>query len=533
MEFDVIVIGGGSAGSAAAARLAADRKLQVCLIEAGGRNDGTIVRTPGLLPFMPKQSNWAFDTEPMTGLNGRTGYQPRGRGLGGSSAINGMVYIRGNRWDYDNWAALGCTGWGWDEVLPVFRRQESNERGGDDLHGGAFHGYRGPLNVADQRSPSPVGQAFVDAAAQLQIPRNDDFNGPRQEGMGLFQVTQKDGQRWSAARAFLDPLVGEANLTVLTGALVEKIVIEAGRATGVAIQRGGRSEVVCAKGGVVLSAGAFGSPQILMLSGIGPAAHLAEHGIPVVRDASGVGADLQDHCDYLVGYDLDDPTLFGASLRGMWAMVKGFVEHRRYGTGMLTTNFAESGGFVTIRADAPAPDIQFHFMRAIIQNHGRDKVRGHGFSLHVCVLRPESRGWVRLNSADPAAPPAINPNFLSDERDMALLRDGAKLMHRIAETPPLSLLGARERNPVDYHDDAALDARIRAVSDTIYHPVGTCRMGPNADDVVDPTLALRGVERLWVADASIMPRLISGNTNAPSIMIGERCGDFVRTALAA
>ena len=532
-EFDVIVIGGGSAGSAAAARLATDPALNVCLIEAGGRNDGTIVRTPGLLPFMPKQSNWAFDTEPMEGLNGRTGYQPRGRGLGGSSAINGMVYIRGNRWDYDNWAALGCTGWGWDEVLPVFKRQEGNERCGDDLHGGAFHGYKGPLNVADQRSPSPVGQAFVDAAAQLQIPRNDDFNGPRQEGVGLFQVTQKDGQRWSAARAFLDPLAGQANLTVLTGALVEKIVIEAGRATGVAIQRGGRSEVVRAKGGVVLSAGAFGSPQILMLSGIGPAAHLAEHSIPVVRDAPGVGADLQDHCDYLVGYELDDPTLLGASLKGMWTMLKGFVEHRRHGTGVLTTNFAESGGFVTLRADAPAPDIQFHFIRAIIQNHGRDKVRGHGFSLHACVLRPESRGWVRLSSPDPAAPPAINPNFLSDERDLALLRDGARLMHRIAETPPLSQLGARERNPVDYHDDAALEARIRAVSDTIYHPAGTCRMGPDADDVVDPTLALRGVERLWVADASIMPRLISGNTNAPSIMIGERAGAFVRDALRA
>ncbi len=444
-----------------------------------------------------------------------------------------MVYIRGNRWDYDNWAALGCTGWSWGDVLPVFKRQEGNERGDDAIYASNLHGFDGPLNVADQRAPSHVGVAFVEAAEQWQIPRNDDFNGPRQEGMGLYQVTQKNGQRWSAARAFLDPLAGRSNLTVLTGALVEKIVVEQGRATGVAIRRGGKREVVGARGGVVLSAGAFGSPQVLMLSGIGPAAHLAEHGIAVVRDVPAVGADLQDHCDYLVGYELDDPTLFGASLRGMWSMIKGLVEHRRHGTGMLTTNFAESGGFVTIRPDAPAPDIQFHFMRAIIQNHGRDKVRGHGFSLHVCVLRPESRGWVRLNSADPAAPPAINPNFLSDERDMALLRDGARLMHRIAETPPLSQLGARERSPVDYHDDAALEARIREVSDTIYHPVGTCRMGPNPDDVVDPTLALRGVDGLWVADASIMPRLVSGNTNAPSIMIGERAGDFVRAALKA
>ncbi len=487
-QFDVIVIGGGSAGSAAAARLAADPALSVCLIEAGGRNDDAIVRTPGLLPFMRKRSNWAFDTAPMESLGGRIGYQPRGRGLGGSSAINGMVYIRGNPWDYDNWAALGCTGWAWDDVLPVFKRQEGNERGSD-----ALHGADGPLNVADQHAPSHVGVAFVEAAEQLQIPRNDDFNGPRQEGMGLYQVTQKNGQRWSAARAFLDPLAGRSNLTVLTGALVETIVVEQGRATGVAIRRGRRREVVRSRGGVVLSAGAFGSPQVLMLSGIGPAAHLAEHNIPLVRDVPAVGADLQDHCDYLVGYELDDHTLFGASLSGMWSMIKGLVEHRRHGTGMLTTNFAESGGFVTIRPDAPAPDIQYHFIRAIIQNHGRDKVRGHGFSLHACVLRPESRGWVRLHSSDPAAPPAINPNFLSDERDMALLRDGARLMHRIAETPPLSQLGARERSPVDYHDDAALEARIREVSDTIYHPVGTCRMGPNADDVVDPTLAVRGI----------------------------------------
>ena len=525
-EFDVIVIGAGSAGSAAAARLAADGKLRVCLLEAGGKNDDVFVRTPGLLPMMPKRSNWAFDTEPMPGLNGRVGYQPRGRGLGGSSAINGMVYIRGNPWDYDNWAALGCTGWGWDDVLPVFKRQEDNERGADGLHGSG-----GPLHVSEQIAPSPVGQAFVDAASRLQLPLNNDFNGPKQEGFGLYQVTQKNGERWSAARAFIDPLAGKPNLSVRTGALVERIVIENGRATGVAVRFGKRPEVLRARGGVVLSAGAFGSPQVLMLSGIGPGAHLQEQGIATVCDKAAVGADLQDHCDYLVGYDLDDTSLFGATLKGTLHFAKAFIEHRLRRTGMLTTNFAESGGFVTLGADAPAPDVQYHFIRAIIQNHGRDKTKEHGFSLHACVLRPESRGWVKLKSPDPAAPPAINPNFLSDPRDLTLLRDAARLMHRIAATPPLSDLGARERSPVDYDDDAALEARIREVSDTIYHPAGTCRMGPNADDVVDPSLKLRGIEGLWVADASIMPRLISGNTNAPSIMIGERAGDFVRTAL--
>ena len=526
-QFDVIVIGGGSAGSAAAARLAADGKRSVCLIEAGGANDHVFARTPGLLALMPEKSMFRYDTEPMAGLGGRVGYQPRGKGLGGSSAINGMVYIRGNAWDYDNWAALGCTGWGWDDVLPVFRRQEDNARGGD-----AWHGSGGPLHVSDQISPSPVGQAFVEAAGRLQLPHNDDFNGARQEGFGLFQVTQFNGERWSAARAFIDPLAGSQNLVVRTGALVERIEIAEGRATGVTIRAGGVSETIRAAGGVVLSAGAFGSPQILMLSGIGPGGELQRHGIPVVRDKPAVGADLQDHCDYLVGYELDDLSLFGGSLRGMWQLARAFVEHRRKRSGMLTTNFAESGGFVTIRPDAPAPDIQYHFIRAIIQNHGRDKLKAHGFSLHACVLRPESRGWVRLNSADPAAAPAINPNFLADERDLHLLRDGARLMHRIAATPPLSELGAVERNPIDFENDAALEARIREVSDTIYHPVGTCRMGEDEAAVVDPTLAVRGIEGLWVADASIMPRLVSGNTNAPSIMIGERAGEFVARALA-
>ena len=525
-EFDVIVIGGGSAGSAAAGRLAQDGKRSVCLIEAGGSNTHMFTRTPGLLALMPDKSMFKYDTEPMAGLNGRVGYQPRGKGMGGSSAINGMVYIRGNKWDYDNWAALGCTGWGWDDVLPVFKRQEDNAHGAD-----AWHGQGGPLHVSDQIAPSPVGQAFVEAATKLQLPRNDDFNGAQQEGFGLYQVTQKGGERWSASRAFIDPLAGHKNLTVRTGALVEKIVIEAGRATGVQIRVGGASQVLRARGGVGLSAGAFGSPQILMLSGVGPGAELQEHGIATVLDKAAVGADLQDHCDYLVGYELDDLSLFGGSLRGVWQLAKAFVEHRRKRTGMLTTNFAESGGFATIRPDAPAPDIQYHFIRAIIQNHGRDKLKAHGFSLHACVLRPESRGWVKLASPDPAVAPAINPNFLSDERDLHLLRDGARLMHRIAATAPMSELGARERNPVDYDNDAELEARIREVSDTIYHPVGTCRMGADEASVVDPALKARGIEGLWVADASIMPRLVSGNTNAPAIMIGERAADFVKAAL--
>jgi choline dehydrogenase-like flavoprotein len=528
-EFDIIVIGGGSAGSAAAGRLSESGKYSVCLIEAGGRNNNMLIKTPGFMPFIRGASNYKYDTVPQKGLNGRTGYQPRGKGLGGSSAINAMVYIRGNRFDYDQWAALGCDGWAYDDVLPYFKKSEGNERGGD-----AFHGGEGPLNVMDQRWPQAGSRAFVEAAAELQLPRNPDFNGAEQDGFGLYQVTQKAGERWSAARAYVEPAVAAGRLATITGALTEKIIVENGRATGVVIRQGwGRKRTIKARAAVILSGGAFGSPQILQLSGIGPAEHLQSLGIDVVQDKPAVGADLQDHIDYVSSFETASTDFFGDSAAGSWRMLKAIFEHRMKRTGVMTTCFAESGGFWKSSPDLPAPDIQYHFIPAMLEDHGRTKVKGHGYSVHACVLRPYSRGTVRLSSPDVAKAPLIDPAFLTDDRDLETLKAGVRLSHRIVNAPSLAAYAGKDRYTTDMDDDAALEQLIRNRADTVYHPVGTCRMGPNADDVVDARLKYRGLDGLYVADASIMPRLVSGNTNAPSIMIGERAADFVTADLAA
>ena len=526
-SFDYIVIGGGSGGSAVAGRLAVDGTRRVCLLEAGGRNDNVLIKTPGFMPFIRNSSNYKYETVPQKGLNGRVGYQPRGKGLGGSSAINAMVYIRGNKWDYDNWAAQGCTGWGYDDVLPYFRKAEANERGAD-----AYHGDGGPLFVSDQKSPNPTSHAFVESAAALQLLTTGDFNSERQEGFGIYQVTQRNGERWSAARAYVEPIREQGNFAIRTNTLVERLMIEGGRVTGVRVRRGKRSEMIYARKGVILSAGAFNTPQILMLSGIGPAEHLKQHGIEVVLDKAAIGSNLQDHIDYVSGWQTTSDVPIGGTIKGTLRMAGAILEHRRKRTGAMTTCYAEAGGFWTVMDGAPAPDVQWHFVPAVLEDHGRENVKGYGFSLHACVLRPESRGTVRLGSADAAAAPVIDPNFLDDDRDIAVLRAGVRLSHRIADAPPLQAYGPTDRHPVDLHDDVALDELIRNRADTVYHPVGTCRMGADEDSVVDPQLKARGLDGLWIADASVMPKIVSGNTNAPSIMIGERCADFIMAAEA-
>lgn len=526
-EFDIVVVGGGSGGSAAAGRLSEGGKFSVCLIETGGHNDIFPVKAPGMMPFIPDKANYRYETVPQVGLNGRRGYQPRGRGLGGSSAINAMIYIRGCAWDYDNWERLGCTGWGYADVLPYFKRAENNERGGD-----AWHGSGGPLNVMDQHHPHPGSREFVEAAASLQLPRTDDFNGDQFEGVGMYQVTQKAGERWSAARAYVEPAREAGRLHVMENSLVERVTFDGMRASGVIVRNGGKTLAVEARRAVILAGGVFGTAQTLMLSGIGPAEHLREHGIDVLVDRAEVGGNLQDHIDYVSGYETEGYYWLGQSLRGTMTSALGVVQWMRKRTGPLTTPYAEAGGFARTTPSVEIPDVQFHFVPVLLEDHGRTKVKGHGFSCHVCVLRPESRGTVRLADGDAATTPLIDPAFLTDERDVQTLLRGYKLMRRICEAAPLSAHEGRDRHTHGIEDDASLIEKLRDRSDTVYHPVGTARMGSDEGAVVDPELRVRGVEGLYVADASVMPRLVSGNTNAPSIMIGERAADFVRAHLA-
>jgi len=532
VEFDYVIVGGGSAGSTLAARLSEENKFSVCLIEAGGEGRDTLIRAPigviGMISGRPKINNWAFETIPQAGLNGRKGYQPRGKALGGSSAINAMLYVRGHPSDYDEWAASGATGWAWSDVLPYFLKSEGNRRTGDPLHGSD-----GPLHVNEQQAPRPISRAFVDACEETQIPRNDDFNGPSQEGAGLYQVTQfwsekRRGERCSAAAAYLHPVMDRKNLRVITRAHATRIGFDGKRAVSVEYRQGGARHTVTARREILLCGGAFNSPQLLMLSGIGPGANLMSHGIEVLHDAPGVGANLQDHVDFILLSRSKDTDMLGLSFKGIANLIGAIVQWRSDGTGLAATPGAEGGAFVKTSPALTRPDLQLHFVAGLVDDHLRKIHFGHGYSCHVCVLRPHSRGDVQLANSDPLSPPRIDPNYFSDERDMATMIAGVRLTQRIMAAPSLAKYRHKDMYLKGDESDSELEQHIRSRADTIYHPVGTCRMGSDRLAVVDPQLKVRGVEGLRVIDASVMPTLIGGNTNAPTIMIAERASELIR-----
>lgn len=527
-HFDYVVVGAGSAGCAIAGRLSENPLVTVCLIEAGGSDQSVLIHAPvGVVAMLPRKiNNWAFETVPQPGLNGRRGYQPRGKTVGGSSSINAMLYVRGHRSDYDHWAALGNHGWSCDDLLPYFRMSEHN-----DSYHDHYHGRGGPLNVAEVSQPSQLNSVFLQAAQAAGWPANPDYNGADQFGCFRYQVTQRNGERCSAAKAFLTPHLARPNLKVVTHAVTRRILFEGRSAIGVLANVAGEDREFLARAEVVLSAGAFGSPQILQLSGIGPVADLRAKGLPVVHALPGVGRNLQDHIDYIYSYrSPGDTDTFGISLRGGLRFVRAIAQWRRERRGLITSPFAESGAFIKSHADLEVPDLQLVFVPAIVDDHARKLHLGHGFSCHTTLLRPKSRGTVSLATPSPFDAPRIDPRFLSDPDDLRVLAIGAGLQRDILDAAPFAPFRTTAVYPLNQNDPHAVEQDIRDRADSQYHPVGTCKMGKDELAVVDDQLRVHGVRGLRVADASIMPTLIGGNTNAACIMIGEKAADLVRAS---
>ncbi len=527
---DYIVIGGGSGACATAGRLSENQSKTVLVLEAGGNGRDWAIKTPAAAVAMlpTKYNNWAFKTVAQPGLNGRCGYQPRGKTLGGSSAINAMIYIRGHASDYDHWAELGNAGWSYKELLPYFIRSENNA----DLSG-PYHGQNGPLHVSNLRSDNPFQQIYLQAGQQAGFSVNTDFNGASQEGIGVYQVTQHLGERCSAARAYLEPHAERSNLNILTGAYVTRILFavdgENKRAVGVEFSHNGVTKTARAKEEIILAAGALQSPQILMLSGVGDQDELGALGIPLVHHLPGVGKNLQDHPDMILNYQSNSLDLVGFSFLGGFAMLKQAWRYLTKRRGMLTTNYAECGGFLKTSPELPAPDVQLHFVVSVVEDHARTLRWGHGYSCHLCVLRPVSRGTVKLASTNPHAAPLIDPNFLGEPEDMEVMLKGVKLTQQIMNAPALTAQRTKAYTDAHIRNDDELRALIRQRADTVYHPVGTCKMGTDAMAVVDSQLRVHGIRALRIADASIMPTLIGGNTNAVCMVIGEKAADLIST----
>lgn len=532
-EFDYIVVGAGSAGCVLANRLSADPSARVLLLEAGGKDTYPWIHIPvGYFKTMHNpRTDWCYVTEPDPGLGGRRLQWPRGKVLGGSSSINGLLYVRGQREDYDHWRQLGNAGWSADDVLAYFKRAERQERGADDHHGGD-----GPLSVSDMRIRSDLSDAFIAAAGEIGIPRNDDINGPVQEGAGYFQLTTRGGLRCSTAVAYLNPAKGRPNLTIETHAHTETLILEGKRAVGVRYRRKGEACEARARAEVILAAGAIGSPQILQLSGIGPGEVLKRAGVAVRHDLAGVGLNLQDHLQIRSVYKTRKPNTLNDRVNrplglGRLGIGLEYVFTRR---GPLTMGASQVYVFCKTRAELATPDIQFHFQPLSADKPGDGLHRFSAFTASVCQLRPESRGRIEIRSPDPAEYPAIHPNYLATEVDRRTAVDGIKVTRAICAAPSMREQVKEEMIPgAHVQSDEDLLEAVRRNSQTIYHPAGTCKMGSDAEAVVDARLRVHGIERLRVVDASIMPTIVSGNTNAPTIMIAEKASDMIREDAAA